>query len=316
MLADNLPILARALQWLMYSAPTQAKIVTRSNLEEDHLSNVKQVLLALGQSEQGTQPRLVVLFQKKNGMTLDRSTQEALFQPLSSVTCGRIDVKIEGLDFILSDYFRELLPTRSPGAVYVLAVGWHMIETVREFKTTADQLATSGDTARPLVWYKLIWQLSSTALLFQWTQYGMFDVERTNAEELETLAILDGLMLKAAISEGILRIKTGNVDKDSDTARLHAMDLIQDFNSRLTHPTCCSIRDTTVLAGYHRSIFAFPYDRTEDTFKQVVKAMNNVSCSKGSTCEYCSHDRSLQTKRNRRWQAGARAANTSTTATQ
>lgn len=276
--ADDLPILAKFLQWLLYSAPTQAKVVTRYNLEGDHLSNVSQDFLAFGgETGQGAQPQLVILFQTKNTSPPNRATQEALFQSLSNVTGGRIDVKIEGLNFDLSSYFNEMLPTRFPGSVYVLAVGWHMIETVREFKATADRLATSGDTARALVWYKLIWQLFSAGQLFQWTQYGIFDVERTNAEELETLAILDSLMLKAAISEGVLRIKTGNVDRDADKDRLRTMDLVQDFNSRLTHPTCCSIRDTTALAGYHRNIFAFLYNRTDGTFKHVIKAMDAVS---------------------------------------
>lgn len=278
MAADDLETPTKMLHWLIYSTMSQAKIIARYNGPEFRCT-VKQDITAWGQDGTSNQPTLMIRFLGKNGEDVDCTTQEALFQPLSKLACGRMDFKIHNFNHSLFSSFSGQLPTMSPGSIYCKAVAWHMVETVRGFKKTADDLATAGDFIRAIVWYNHIWKLFTTSSLLAYVGRGMIDVKETHTATLEPIVILNSLVLKAAVAEGTLRIKNGIVDKESDYFRIKVIDGVHNFNSRLTHPTCCSIEDAMMLAGYHCAMILFIVNRDDIMVENAQKSMERVSLS-------------------------------------
>jgi hypothetical protein len=152
----------------------------------------------------------------------------------------------------------------------------HMIQTARDFKEKADELVASGDIYHAMVWYSHIWQLRTSSLLFERLECGMFPLGHFHPDILEAMAIPNSVMLKAAVAEGVLRIKSGLVDPEADGVRMKAIKRTKELNSQLTHPTCCSISDALSLASYHASIVIFLCDRSEEALGTTLQFMGKV----------------------------------------
>ena len=104
----------------------------------------------------------------------------------------------------------------------------------------------------------------------------MIQTGQIHIDTLEPIAMLNSLMLKAAVAEGVLRFESGNFDADADRLRIKAIRRIADLPSCLSHPTCCSIGDANSLASYHTSVVEFLHTRTPNGLAGVLEMMNRA----------------------------------------
>jgi hypothetical protein len=100
--------------------------------------------------------------------------------------------------------------------------------------------------------------------------------EQIHIDTLEPIAMLNSMVLKAAVAEGVLRINSGHFDANADSLRIKAIHRIADLTSVLSHPTCCSIGDANSLASYHACVVGFLQARTANGLAGVLEMMNRA----------------------------------------
>lgn len=268
-IASDLPKFCSAMQWLFYSVPTSAKLMTHVQGTPPHDT--------LTQDFPGGHVivRTKIQFQDQAISTETPATAKNLLLPFAYMIHGGQKVSVINTSDSLKSEVEALVTRMGPKIVWTTAMAWHMIESVTNLKSTADQLVQEDDLRRARTRYEVIWSTFKACPVFH-----LQDAAYALDPDLSLFAAyLCCTMLDAVTMNGFLNIRLGLTDEKSCMPLQEAFYTMFDFFGKVPDSTRKQLGQppSSVLRAMHFAYF-FPFclTRTIESLHDTQRRMASL----------------------------------------
>ena len=283
-LRKDLPDFCRFLQWLFYSVPSTATLITHLRDTPAHMIHVVDDPTAV-KSNCGV-PSIRLEFGNVGTHQLNPQVAQSLLDPFRNVIIGKQDVETLPAVTLSPQTIQEMKRKMGPKSVWLNAMAWNVIETLREFNQKAEDLIEQRDLVRASVWYTHIMGLYANCSLFHLADSAY------NSDIARPINIIDNLLITAAITDSFVKIRLGTLDWESAKLRMDLVHVLMQHTGKLPMPE--RIQNTlSTIAVWFDVLCRFLTQRNTRTLEMSLRSMRSLKGSSLADDEHFQHDLNL-----------------------
>ena len=262
MVSEQLPNLCNFLQYLLYLVPNPCSYIAHLRGTPPH------ECITAKDPEAGDDrgPSIKLQLQDK----VEQKTANLLLDHFKNVISANLNAKVLNRCTALDTYANSLERRMNTRVIWTNAMAWHAPATLSGMKYHADDVLHDRNLIGAMIRYAGIWMLFPSLPILH------FRTEMWDSEAAQPLGIMSSVIVMAAITDTLIRIRLGIIDARLTTRRLTIIQSLADKVGLLPKPEASATQIPYGVVTWHSIVCRFLFRRTPQNLETVLAEIRDL----------------------------------------